>query len=81
MVKRMFWIAAILLLWFNMTLIRQLSMDWGIGIDYFLATYWWIFTIMVFASILITTYVMAVGSIKLFKEAKMRKRMGEYEEG
>ena len=81
MVKRMFWIAAILLLWFNMTLIRQLSSDWGLGIDAFLSTYWWIFTLLVFAAIFITAYVMTVGSLRLFHEAKRRKRMGDYEEG
>lgn len=76
-VRRMFWIAALLLLWFNTTLFRQLASDWGLGIDNFLIAYWWIFTMGVFSSILIMTYVMVVGAMKLMKEAKMRERLGE----
>lgn len=78
-VKRMFWIAAVLLLWFNTTIFRQLANDWGLGIDNFLLGYWWIFTMAAFSTILIMCYVMVVGAVKLMKEAKLKERMGENE--
>lgn len=76
-IKRMFWIAAILLLWFNMTLFRQLSSDWGLGVDNFLRAYWWIFTLAAFACVFIMCYVALVGALKLMKEARMKKRLGD----
>lgn len=76
-VKRMFWIASILLLWFNTTLFRTLAESWGLGIDNFLIAYWWIFTIMAFGTVLVMCYVMVAGAMKLMKEAQLKKRMGE----
>lgn len=76
-IKRMFWIAAVLLLWFNTTIFRQLASDWGLGIDNFLLGYWWIFTMASFSTILIMCYVMVVGAVKLMKEARLKERMGE----
>jgi len=76
-VKRIIWIAAFLLLWFNTTLFRQMASDYGLSIDNFLEGYWWFFTICTFACILIMVYVSTVGALKLIKEVKMRKRMGE----
>lgn len=78
-VRRMMWMAAILLLWFNTTLFRQLASDWGLGIDNFLLVYWWVFTLGAFATIFIMCYVMVVGAMKLMKESKLKERMGEYE--
>jgi len=78
-VKRMFWVGSLILLWFNTTLFRQLASDWGLGIDNFLIAYWWIFTFGIFASVLIICYIMVVGAMKLMKEAKLRERMGEYD--
>lgn len=78
-VKRGFWIASVFILWFNMTLVRQLSYNWGLGIDNFLRVLWWILTMISWGCIFILVYVALVGGIKLQKEAKMRKRMGEDE--
>lgn len=76
-VKRMVWIAAVLLLWFNMTMFRQLASDWGIGIDNFLEVYWWGFTIATFICIFLMVYYATVGGLKIMKEAQMRRRMGD----
>lgn len=78
-VKKGFWISSIFVLWFNLTLIRQLADDWGLGIDIFLKTYWWIVTMIAWGCIFILVYVAAVGGIKLKDETKMRRRMGEDE--
>lgn len=76
-VKRMIWIAAILLLWFNMTMFRQLASDWGLGIDNFLEVYWWAFTMATFICIFLMVYYATVGGLKLMKEAQMKRRMGD----
>ena len=76
-IKRMFWIAAMLFLWFNMTMFRQLSSDWGLGIDNFLEAYWWIFTLMAFSCVFIMSYVALVGALKLIKEERMKRRLGD----
>lgn len=80
-VRRMMWIGAILLLWFNTTLFRELASKWGLGIDNFLLGYWWIFTMAAFSTIFIMTYVAVVGAIKLTKEAQLKKRMGDDYDG
>lgn len=77
-VKRMIWIAAILLLWFNMTMFRQLAKDYGIGVDIYLNVYWWILTLAVFACVFLIAYVALVGALKLIQESKLKKRMGDY---
>lgn len=81
MVSRLMWMAALLVLWFNTTLFRQLALDWGLGIDNFLWVYWWVFTITVWIVIFSMCYIMVVGTRKLVAEAQMRKRMGQDEQG
>lgn len=78
-VKRMVWIGAFLLLWFNSTLFRQLSVTWGLGIDSFMEVYWWLFTLGTFICVFLMCYYALVGGTKLMKEAQMRKRMGDDE--
>ena len=75
-VRRLMWIASILLLWFNTTIFRTMAQDNGMNIDNFLLAYWWMFTLGAFASVFIMTYVMVVGATKLMKESKMKIRMG-----
>lgn len=79
--KRLTWIAALMLLWFNTTIFRQMSSNFGLNIDNFLIVYWWIFTIGVFFGIFVMCYLMVVGVMGLMKQIKMRKRMGDDYQG
>jgi len=76
-VKYLMWIAAVILLWFNTTIFRQLASDWGLGIDNFLTGYWWIFTLLAISSIFLMVYIGLVGMLKLMKEAKLKERLGD----
>lgn len=76
-VGRLIWISSVLFFWFNITMMRQVAVDWGLGIDNFLEVYWWIFTLLTFMCVFIMIYVMLIGTMKLIKEAKLKVRMGD----
>ena len=76
-IRKLIIIAGILFLWFNANIFRQLARDFNLNIDNYLNVYWWFFTIIAFMSIFIIVYVMTVGAIKLAKEVKLRRRMGD----
>jgi len=78
MVKRFMWVVAFLLLWFNTTLLKEMAIHYNLGVDNYLQLYWWFFTLGMFVAIFYISYVGLVGSIKLMKEAKMKQRMGDY---
>lgn len=78
-VRRLFWIAGIFILWFNMTIFRTMAVNYGLGIDNFLLAYWWIFTLGAFAGIFLMIYVTAIGAIKLMKQINLKRRLGDEE--
>lgn len=78
-VRHLLWIAAIFILWFNMTIFRTMAVNYGLGIDNFLLAYWWIFTLGAFAGVLIMVYVTTIGAIKLMKQIRFDERMGNEE--
>ena len=78
--KRMVWIASVLLLWFNITILRQMASDKALGLDLQLEVYWWVLTWGAFICVFAMCYFMVAGSLKMMKEATMKKRMG-YDEG
>jgi hypothetical protein len=77
MLRKFMWIISIALLWFNLTLLRDMAISQGLGIDNYLAGYWWILTLAMMTITIVLIYVMTVGTLKLVEEAKMRERMGE----
>lgn len=78
-VKRLLWIASLVLLWFNTTIFRTMAENYGLNIDNFLVAYWWFFTLGVFMAVFIMVYVTTKGALMLIEDLKMRRRMG-YEE-
>lgn len=76
-VKRMIWMAGIVVLWFNMLIFRMLAVKYNLGIDAQLKAYWWFLTLGVFSVVLIMCYVMVIGALKLTKEVKLKQRMGD----
>jgi len=78
-IRHFVWISAILFFWFNITMLRQVAQTWGLGIDSFLLTYWWIFTLLTFASVFIIVYVSFIGAMKIMKDVKLQQRFGEFD--
>lgn len=76
MVRKLFHIASIIFLWFNMTIFRSMAEDFNLGIDEFLLPLWWFFTLGMFAMVFVMTYIMVIGATKLMKEAKLKRQMG-----
>jgi hypothetical protein len=76
MVKHLFWITGIILLWFNLTILRVMAEGAGLGIDTMLQGYWWVFTVLASSMIFVLVYVMTKGSIKMSLEAERAIRMG-----
>lgn len=76
-IKRLVWISAMALLWFNMTIIRTIASNKELGLDNFLLAIWWVLTLGMFIGIFLMVYFMVVGATKLIKESQMRKRMGD----
>lgn len=79
MIKHLIWISCVFILWFNITIFRDLAIDYGLGIDNYLIVYWWMLTIICFGLIFVMVYVMTRGMVGLIQEANLRKRMGEDE--
>lgn len=77
--KGMLYITSIFLLWFNITLVRVMSLNNVLGIDDFLIAYWWFLTLCCIAGVFIVVYITAIGTLNLFKETQINKRMGENE--
>ena len=75
-IRKLVFIGSIILLWFNMTIFRSMAEDFRLGIDEFLLPLWWFLTIGMFILVFVMAYVMVVGSMKLMKEAQLKKRMG-----
>lgn len=75
-VRHLFWMGGILFLWFNMTILRQMASDAGLGIDNQLEGYWWFFTLLTICIEAAMVYVTAVGAVRMSQEIKMNERMG-----
>ena len=75
-VRKMIFLAGFTFLWFNSLIFRLLASQFNLGIDEQLKTIWWVFTIGMFAVIMLTVYYTGVGAIRLAKEARIAKRMG-----
>lgn len=75
-IKRMFVLSGFVILWFNTLIIRHMAISYNLGIDTFLETYWWFFTILMFGVIFMGMYFTTMGALKMAKEAKINKRMG-----
>lgn len=79
-IKHLFWMGGVLFLWFNMTILRQMAVDAGLGIDAQLQGYWWFFTLLAVCIIFAMVYVTAVGAVRMSQEIKMNERMGNDEQ-
>lgn len=75
-IRHLFWMGGCLFLWFNFTILMQMSSTAGLGITEQLWGYWWVMTLIVACIIFILVYVTTVGAIKLSNEANMQQRMG-----
>lgn len=77
MVRHLIWIGGFLLLWFNVTLIRTIAQKNNLGIDNFLAGYWWFFTLGTFVCVFAMCFVMVKGTVDLIRKIEMQKRTGD----
>lgn len=75
-IRHLMWMGGIVFLWFNMTILRQMASDAGLGIDAQLAGYWWFFSLLMVCVLAGMVYVTTVGAVKLSQEANMQERMG-----
>lgn len=76
-VRRTLYMTGIVILWFNTLIFRTLAQEFGLGIDNFLEAYWWFFTLAMFIVVFLSIYFMAIGAIRLAKQAQIELRMGK----
>jgi hypothetical protein len=76
--KHLIFAGSILFLWLNVTMIRQMGVDAGLGIDNILQGVWWFVTLLVSIIIFSMCYTTLVGYMKMLKDSEMKERNGDY---
>lgn len=75
-IKHLIFIGGIMFLWLNVTLLRQMASDAGLGIDNMLSGVWWFVTLLVVIGLFAMVYTTTIGYLRMLSEAQMRERMG-----
>lgn len=75
--KHLIFAGGILFLWLDVTILRTMAINAGVGVDDLLQGVWWFTTLLVVIIITTMVFTTTIGLMNMLKEANMRKRMGE----
>lgn len=76
-IKHIIFMVGILFLWLNITILRTMAINAGLGIDDLLIGAWWFITLLVVIVIFAMIYTTLIGYLDMLKQAELRKRMGD----